>query len=445
MARIHPFRGVRYNLERESLRNVVAPPYDIIPPVLQEAYHQRNLHNVIHLELGLPQGPDAQGRDRYQRAAHCIEHWLADGVLIRDEASALYVYEEGFSVSGVPHIRRSVFAAVGLEPWERNVILPHEHTLPKPKADRLNLLRATSMQISPIFSFFDDPTGEHEQWLDAVTSRPATAEARFEDQDVAEAATTHRFWVVNDAQECAAAVRRLEQRQLFIADGHHRYETALAYQRECREQAPTERHGAYDNVMMVLVASSDPGMMILPIHRVVTTPHPLDPAAFLAGLERIFDVAWEDADTLTARFGSLAAEPVTQGRESPMECGVLGLREGLAAHVTLKQGVDVERELSRPTTTPWRSLDVAILHGLILEPLLQIGEHEIASEAYVHFERDATTARARLASDANLVFLMRPTRVEQVRDVALAHDRMPQKSTFFYPKALTGLVMYPLS
>lgn len=444
MARVVPFRGVRYNPSRVRLSEVVAPPYDVVSPEQQRSYHDRSPVNVMHLELGLPEGPDEHGRDRYARAAYLLREWLRDGILEREPRPAYYVYEEGFELGGRHLTRRGVFAAVGLEPWDRDVVLPHEHTLPKPKADRLSLLRATQAQISPIYTFFDDADGSYRDWISRATARQADAAVSLPASSVVEVATEHRLWVVGDPDACRALESVMSPRQLFIADGHHRYETALAYQQERRATAGAGRREPWDDVLMLLVASEDPGLVILPIHRVVRVPDRLDRERLIAGLSRLFDVAWASREAVLERFaasGTGDGEPIA---ERP-SFGVLGLRKGEGAIVTLREGASVEREMPREVSAAWRALDVSVLHALILEPLLGIGPEQVASQQYVAYERDARAAASALDHGADLVFLMRPTRVTQVRDVARAHDRMPQKSTYFYPKVATGIVMYPLS
>ena len=366
-------------------------------------------------------------------------------MLRRESELALYVCEEGFDYGGQQYTRRGVFAAVGLEPWDRDVVLPHEHTLPKPKADRLSLLRATQTQLSPIISFFDDPDGSHRSWLDTVLTQSPDATASLPAGSVVEAASNHRLWVVNDARACRFLEEAMRTRQLFIADGHHRYETALAYQQERRHAIASSDRQPWDAVMMLLVASEDPGLKILPIHRVVKAPKSLDVDRFLAELQLQFDVRWTSPDTVISAMSAFDGEVGDAGGSDKHLFGLFGARSGQGALVSLKPGVRLEDELSAPSTAAWRSLDVAVLHSLILGPMLGIGTQEIASQQYVTYERDANAALRALDRGADLVFLMRPTLVSQVREVALAHDRMPQKSTFFYPKAVTGLVMYPLS
>lgn len=443
MAHVRPFRGIRYDAARHALPAVIAPPYDVISTEQQAIYHRRDQHNVLHLELGLPEGPDGHGQDRYQRAARLLEAWLSDGVLRQDRSLAVYVYEEHFDLASSHLQRRGVFTAVRLEPWSRGVILPHERTLPKPKADRLNLLRATHTQISPIYAFVDDPDHTLESWLSGIASKaPDTSfDLRSEHLDVI--AHTHRLWVIPDPKKQVELSELLLPRQIFIADGHHRYETALTYQDERRTSSPSTDGQAWDDMLMLLVPSGDPGLKILPIHRVVRLVDPLARAAFVVALERRFDVQWipiPQAIAMIAETPARVNEVVAKHRPT---FGVLGIRPSSAAILTLREGADLTAQEVPNSSPAGRTLDVTVLHSIVFQSLLNLGPEQIASERYVTYVHDAEAAAGSLQQGADLVFLMRPTRVEQVRDVALAGDRMPQKSTYFYPKVPTGMVLYP--
>lgn len=439
MAHVAPFIGLRYDPRRVDVAAVVAPPYDVVPPSLQQRYHDRDPYNVMQIELGLPEGPDAEGRDRYARATELLRRWLASGILVRERRPAVYVLEEQFSLGSGFGTRHGVFAAVGLEPWDRDIVLPHEHTLPKPKADRLSLLRATGTQISPILSFFDDPAHAVDRWRAAITARPPDVAVSVPGGAVVEAAGEQRLWVVTDPDATASLTRLLADQQLFIGDGHHRYETALAYQRERRER---DGHGPWDDGMMLLVAADDPGLVILPNHRVVRLAAPPDRAALLERLEALFTVTWLPTSEAIRRFTVGSGDTAAAGEPGRHICALLGLRTEVAAVLSARRGSDPSARLPHDRSAAWRSLDVAIVHGLLLEPLLGLTAEQVSSQRFLTYERDAVTAAAALGTGADLVVLLPPTRVAQVRDVALAHDRMPQKSTFFYPKAVTGLVMY---
>lgn len=439
MAEIRAFRGVRYDASRVSrLSDVVCAPYDVITPEAQADCYRRDEHNAVRLELGRDESGDDAASNRYTRAAQQLRRWLREGVLIRDDQPSLYVYEESFESDGRAARRRSVFATVRLEEWDRGIVLPHERTMPKPRADRLSLLRACRASLSPVFSLYEDPAGQVAETLDAATRREPIAELRLRPGAVAAAATEHRLWRLADERQIGLIQRELAGRPLYIADGHHRYETALDYWRERRSSGAGGDHPSAWTLMM-LADLADPGLLVLPTHRLVRTPD-LDRAALRRGLEELFSVEelpWSVGATgLTARLAALAGGP-----GSPHVFGLVGLASGVVHVLAARSGSAVERRLPRDHSAAWRELDVAVLHGLVLEGLLGMGVD--APGDLLTYTRDAEQAWSGVAAgDHDLAFLVNPTRVAQIRDVALAGDRMPEKSTYFWPKPPTGLVFY---
>ena len=442
MADIRPLPGIRYAPEVD-LAEVVTPPYDVISPEAQGRYYERSPQNVIRLELGADEPTDDALDNRYSRAALTFAQWRLDGAMQQD-APSLYLYEQRFTALGAERRRLSLLARVRLEPWEAGVILPHERTLSKPKDDRLKLTRACAATLSPIMALYDDPKGALAKSFAGMRRRkPPIA---FTD----EAGEEHRLWAIRDAEQFEAVRQFFQDRQLYIADGHHRYETALIYRDETREMrrelAPDD---APNFTLMALSAIEDPGLLVLPTHRIVRG---LDMER-LAGLSDELGAHFSvepletlDAPTITA---ALATAGKTDQREpetafalvAPDGARILRLTPAGRAAMAARSGPNVG------DSAAWRTLDVAILHELVLNQALGVSDEAIRAGESVTYTRDAGEAIAAVrtgAGDAQLAILLNPTPPAAIRDVARAGDRMPQKSTYFYPKLITGLVINPL-
>ncbi len=442
MADIRPLPGIRYAPEVD-LAEVVTPPYDVISPEAQGHYYERSPQNIIRLELGMEQPDDDALDNRYSRAALTFAEWRLNGVLQQD-APSLYLYEQRFTALGAERRRLSLLARVRLEPWEAGVILPHERTLSKPKDDRLKLTRACAATLSPIMALYDDPKGAlAKTFAGARRRKPPIA---FTD----EAGEEHRLWAVRDAAQFEAVRQFFQDRQLYIADGHHRYETALAYRDETREMrrelAPDD---AANFTLMALSAIEDPGLLVLPTHRIVRGLDMERLASLSDELGAHFSV--EPLDTLdTAIITAALASPETTGQRAPTTtlaliapdgARILRLTEAGRAAMTARVGPNVG------ASAAWRALDVAILHELVLNQALGVSDEAIRAGESVSYTRDAEAAIAAVragAEGAQLAILLTPTPPAAIRDVARAGDRMPQKSTYFYPKLITGLVINPL-
>jgi uncharacterized protein (DUF1015 family) len=373
--------------------------------------------------------------DRYRRAADLLAGWRREAILTQEHAPALYVLEECFSVDGIEYRRLGVLAAVTVEPWSSGAVLPHEHTMPGPKLDRLRLLQATQTNISPIFLMFDDPTGEIRAMLQTVTAQEPVTTVQLDADAIPHAARESRLWPVTEAQVLAKLLPVFAASQAYIADGHHRYETALTYREEQRQAHPEAPDGPWDAALVFLVAVEDPGLVVLPIHRIIRKVAAARLDQLPAGLAQLYDL-----DTIPP--------------ETPLDSALQRLRQagagalllaGLPWGLTLaRPRSDLAEALPADRAASWRSLDVSTLHSLVLEPLLGLGEDEIRGEQYVQYTRDAAEAVQSVRNgQAQLAVLLNPTRPEQVCAVARDHERMPQKSTFYYPKPLTGFVLYP--
>ncbi|MEX2246647.1 MAG: DUF1015 domain-containing protein [Dehalococcoidia bacterium] len=425
MADIRPFRGLRYDAAEADPALTIAPPYDVISAEQQRALYERSAQNIVRVEYGEALATDAAADNRYTRAAAELASWRASGVLVRDERPALYVYRQGFEWGGERYVRTAAFAAVRLEPWDAGVIRPHERTLPKPKADRLELLRATRTQVSPVYALWRSRGAPFEA--------PAADAALY---DFEADGQRHTLGAVYGERAQAAFAEGLRSSDVYIADGHHRYETALAYRDEMRARAGAWTGEEAENfVLMALTASDDAGLLVLPTHRIIDPP--LMPEDALARIGRYLS-AEEIAPDAAEASRRLAAAGGTA-------FVAVGLRPGAAYVLELRDRSGVEALIPADQPDAWRRLDVNVLQYGVLQEVFGIDKRAIAEGSVVTYTQDAPEAFAAVASGkAKLAFLLNATPVEQVLAVADAGGRMPQKSTYFYPKLPTGLVLRAL-
>lgn len=428
MAAIIPIRGVRYNPRIISdPAQVVTPPYDVIDAAAQADYYGRSPYNVIRLEYGKINATDNDADNRYTRARDTFQEWLDKGVLIQDQQPALYLYEQEYSWRGKTYVRRGFFCGVHLEPYTEGRILPHEETIPKHKADRLELMRHCRANFSPVFGLYpDEPMVSTILLKRAMQAAPDISLTDDQGQK-------HRVWVTTDHQLLNRLIALLEEKRIFIADGHHRYETALAYANE------VNRAGLPNYALMVLVNLYDPGLVVLPTHRLVRSPGGLHPDLLVERLQELFTV-----EAVRVTPDRLASH--LQGLEGRGK-GCFALYAGSGRHyvVTLKPEANVDQLMSAEKSAAWRGLDVSILHNLILEKHLGIGSAERTDDGLIQYTREETGALEAVdRGEFDYVFFMNPTGVDELVAVAEAGDLMPQKSTYFYPKLSTGLVINKL-
>jgi uncharacterized protein (DUF1015 family) len=432
MARIFPFRGLRYNPSKVNLTEVVTQPYDKISPAMQDRYYRSSPYNLVRVILGKPEASDNERESVYTRAAASVEQWLTDGVLAADDEPSLYLYTQTFRVpgdnSGAVLERRGFIALGQLENYDQKVVFRHEQTLSKPKADRLNLLRSTQTHFGQLFMLYSDPAAE----IDAVLrqSGPPTAEVRDE-YDV-----LHRMWKVSDPDVIQAVQAKMADKKLIIADGHHRYETALNYRNEMRQQMGDRSSEPYERVMMTFVNMEAPGLVILPTHRVVFGLENFSIFETVAKLQANFEV--EDIGPLAEI--EPAVERLRQSGADRTALLAVTSHSGFLLHWRPTMQWTGDADLSEGQ----RALDVVQLHKLALEGALRLSEEDIRDQKHLRYVRDAREAVNQVREGANVAFLMNPVRMEQLRDIAFGGGVMPQKSTDFYPKLLSGLVAYSL-
>jgi uncharacterized protein (DUF1015 family) len=432
MAEILPFQAWRYS-SRHPLSSLVTQPYDKITPAMQERYYAASPYNLVRIILGKPQSGDDERNNVYTRAAKDFVSWRKDGVLQRDEQPSIYFYSQLFTPPGegiTQHERRGFIALGRLHDYAEKVVFRHEQTLAKPKADRLNLLRATRAHFGQIFMLYSDPAEKVEAQFAASTSLPPTACV------CDEYGVEHRLWQISDTTTIAAVQKLMSEKSLIIADGHHRYETALAYRDERRKGTTVESCAPYEKVMMTFINMDSPGLLILPTHRVISGIGETRVAKMMESAISFFSVTKLTSDDLNEALEKLRAAGKKQS----------------AILVITRDGLYLLNALSEQTnaqlaslSAAQRSLDVNLLHKLLLERELGLSEDSIRNQENISYYREAEQAAAQVRNGkADVAFLLNPVRAEQMRDIALAGEVMPQKSTDFYPKLLSGLTIYAL-
>ncbi len=427
MADIRAFRAFRYDLGQVgSLSAAVAPPYDVIDAQLQQTLYDLSPYNAIRLELTKDEPGDDDGENKYTRAAATLRGWIADDVLRQDTARAVYVYEQEFEAEGATYTRRGFFARVRLEPFGTGRIFPHEQTLSGPKADRLKLYQATNFNLSPVFGLYPDPEGAVFALLEPFTRKNPPREAKDH------LGVTNRLWVITDQQAISGVIGLMGPKPVYIADGHHRYETGLKYLEEKRAAGDVQDDESAPNFcLMMLVGMSDPGLIILPTHRLVSGLPGLTADKLKAALAPHFDVVDESADAASAWE---AVE--MDGGQSVLGFGTVADGKWFVARL---RDPAVMAELAPEQSADWQGLGVSILHKLVLDKL--VGGSP--SCRYVHLVREVTDAVAAKACD--LAVLVPPATMADVESIAGNREKMPPKSTYFYPKLLTGMVFHSLN
>ncbi|MBI2755094.1 MAG: DUF1015 domain-containing protein [Chloroflexi bacterium] len=431
MPAVRPFQAVRYDPSVAGpVDAVLCPPYDVITPTQRLEYQARSPYNAVRLEL--PEGPPDGDDSRYVTAAATFRAWIEEGVLRRDDAPAYYLHETTFTTPTGSQQRRDVLAAVDVEPWSSGNVVPHEHTMAGPKADRLALLRATHANLSPVWLLHREPVQAVERAWDAALQTPPALEATYESE-------RHRLWIVDDGALVALIEAGFASGgPLYIADGHHRFETALGFRAEAESTLPGAR-----GALAVITWADDPGLVVLPTHRVLAN---LPAEVRLEGLRAAWSATFEvheidstgdparDADRAVASLEAHADETafIVVGPHTP--------------ELTLLRAADPAKVLAAlpaDRSAAWRALDLALLHAAVVDPLVaRAGRDKAEALAYLRDPREAVERV--YDGSAAAAFITHPTRVRQVLEVADAGDRMPEKSTYFFPKPPTGLLVRPL-
>jgi uncharacterized protein (DUF1015 family) len=432
MPEIHPFRAIRYDLGHVgSLSDVVAPPYDVIGPQLQDQLYKRHPANCIRLILNREEPCDEGTNNRYTRAARFLKNWRQEGLLFNEPDPAIYVYHQVFEYAGATHTRRGFMARVRLERFGEGRIFPHEETMAGPKADRLLLTQACKANLSPIFGLYPDPQAKAQHVLETAIAGKAPLEATDY------LGVIHRLWPVTDVHVASALAAVVGPQPMFIADGHHRYETACNYRDQLASAGPLPPSHAANFVLMMCVGMSDPGMIVLPTHRLFGSLPPMTSAELLAKLGDLFS-------TRVAGEGSDLAQNIWEEIETACEQETLGLFTAKDERWTIASLTETGRQRMAQAapdhSTAWCGLGVAVLHRLVMETLLDGADQP--KPRYVHLVEEVIEGLE--TGEFPLAALVMPASVEHIRIISEHHERMPAKSTYFYPKLLSGLVFNPL-
>ncbi len=423
MADFRPFQALRYNPSRADIEKVIAPPYDVISPEEQLLLYQRSPYNCIRLILNRIEDSDNGERNRYLRARNFFHEWKAQGILVQDPRPGYYLYRQIFSdpISGASRERLALLGRLRLESFEKGIVIPHEKTLSKPREDRRKLLETTQANFSPVFGLYEDSSAIMASLYEEAVSAAPLFEAK-DDQSV-----RHALWAIQGASEIQQIQRALSQERIYIADGHHRYQTALEYSQDVRRQrgASSKSEIPTDSVLMALVEFRDPGLVLMPTHRLLPAIEGLDLARLTDLLRPYFKVEPIDPERMNFASGSF---------------GLL-LASGAAYCATLEDRSRVKPLMRAGKPDFWYDLDVNLLNDLVFEHVL--GLNEARRETLLRYTHSLQEAVRQVEKgSAQAAFLLNPPRVEILREMGEARELLPQKSTFFYPKLASGLVFY---
>jgi uncharacterized protein (DUF1015 family) len=435
MAKVYPFRALRYAPSKVPIDKVVTQPYDKISPSMQDRYYALHPNNIIRIILGKPETADTSSNNVYTRAAATLKQWRESGILEKVPEPVVIVYFQRFHIPGTSEVRvrKGFVGTAQLEEYKNKVVFPHERTLTGPKKDRLELLRHTRTQFEQIFMLYEDPEQRIDRALEEVSQRKPDIEV------LDEYGVTHTMWTVADRKLLEFIQQQMAEKRLIIADGHHRYETALTYRDERRAKAATpDPNASYERMPMTFFNMHAPGLTILPTHRVLSNLTSFASDHFIERVSEFFDMtsAAGNAEKLRGELRRMGETRIT--------IGAVADRGERAVFLSLKPSLDLA-SIMPDLSEKQRLLDVVILHRLLIERCLGISEDSVKKESNITYVREMDSAlNAVRTGNAQLAFLLNPTGLQQMRDVAYEGNVMPQKSTDFYPKVLSGLMMYSL-
>ncbi len=424
MATLKPLLGLRYNTEKIPISEVIAPPYDVISPEGREKLYRLNDYNVVRLILGKDDPADHETSNRYTRARAFLENWMREGVLVQDEKPCLYLYEQIFRhpLNGKEEIRRALFALLKLENLGEGVVFPHEKTYAKPKADRLQLLKETHANLSPVFGLYEDESGAVNKALEPFFSKPCLFKAKDEE------GVAHKFWKMEDPAAIDQVTAAFRNKKIVLADGHHRYETALNHRNEKRrrDESPC------DFVLISLVNIHDPGLLVLATHRLLKKPAGFNLDMFRKNLSIYFDLVKVKRGSVMAGVDGFSVSEKGFGL-------YLG---GDEAYLAKLKSLDAVRPFApKGRSAEWAGLEVSILSYVVLEKVLGLGEEQF-EELLGYTRSDAEALEKVDRGEFAMAFIMRSIPVDEIRKVCERKDLLPHKSTYFYPKLASGLVFY---
>lgn len=426
MAIVRPFNGMRFTDKAGNIGDLCCPPYDIISEEQRKKFIKKNTNNVIRLEL------PGNKSTSYKKAKETLDSWLDEGILKIEEKPCLYIYEEKFKVEDKEYSFKGIIGKVFLYEFERGIVLPHENTLSKAKEDRFKLMQETACNFSQVYSLYQDEKGLIARSIAKLTAREA--DQRFTDSE----GVTHSLWVCPKNSDTDKISANMAGKKLYIADGHHRYETAIRYRNQLIEDGVIEADGKNeaDYIMMMLVEMSDPGLVVFPTHRIIHSLKKYSTTKLLNACAEYFDVSGtKSLDTAKEKL----KEAYNNGEKA------FCLYDGKKYSILKLNNLDAMKNVLPNASDALRGLDVSVLHKLVLENILGIDEENMANGENLTYTRDENEAICVVDNgEANCCFILNPTRVDEIGDVAAAGEKMPQKSTYFYPKLKTGLVMNKL-
>jgi uncharacterized protein (DUF1015 family) len=428
MAEIAPFRGILYTAKAGAPETLLAPPYDVISTEERARLAALDAHNSVRLIL-----PEGNGDEKYANAARDLNEWLREGVMARDTAPALYRYHQTFTAEGRTATRKGFICRIRLARFEERIVLPHERTLAGPKADRLKLKRATRAHLSQVFGIYSDPERASDKPFEALEATAPALAGKTSD------GVEQKLWRLTDAAAQQEVVALLADKKIYIADGHHRYETMLALRDELRGEAKGDPRSSVEYGTIFLANMDDPGLLVFPTHRVVRNLPAFDLAAVLEKAQKFFEVTELQAGSAVEVRGELAQ----RGKARPTFGIASG--DGKIHYLSLRRDVSLDDVPSLKGPAVLRTLDVTLLHALIIEDILGIDRVAQEQQTNLGYIKDTGAALEEAKKPGvQAVFVMNPTPVAHVKAVADAGEVMPQKSTFFYPKLASGLVLNPI-
>lgn len=424
MAEIKAFKGLRYTRKAGDISELACPPYDIVSKAERDSFIAKNENNIIRLELPKPVEDKNEDFAPYKKAGEILDKWLNDEILIRDKKACIYVYEMSFSALGEDFYLKGFVTLVKLEEFSKGVVLPHEETLSKAKTDRLNLMKATGANFSQIYSLYSDD-GAVYSLIDNASK--GEADLKFVEYD----GVVHKLWAVSDENIISQVENLFTDKKLYIADGHHRYETALNYRNYlCKNSLAI---GSAEYIPMFLADMENDGLVVFPTHRIVRDLENFDFDKLINGCKKYFEIT----EKVTAQEASeLLKDAYSKGEKA------FTLYFDKNYYSMVLKNIDAMKELIPNASKSLRELDVSVLHTLVLERIFGIDKENMALQVNLTYTKSTDEAISSVDSGkANCAFILNPTRVTEIKDIALAGEKMPQKSTYFYPKLVTGLVM----
>lgn len=426
MGRVHPFRAWHYHPGKIAISRVIAPPYDVISAEVEEQLYKRDPYNVVRLELGIAKPEDLEKEERYAKPKRYLDEWIQKKILVQEDQSAFYLYEMTFKHPFQERVlsRLSVFALLKLEPFDRKTVFPHEKTHASPKVDRGKLLRSTHSNFSPVFTIYEDTT----KILDEIRAAYDSEKPLFDFKD--SEGIQHRIWVIHEEKVIARLAEAFDRKRVFIADGHHRYSTALQYAQEMNNQFLGELDPAWNYVLAAFVRFNDPGLLILPIHRVILKAFQIGKEEFLIRLKKHFVLH----SVSRAMLERISEGGISEGfglAFSGTECYLLELKDKTTAR----------QEMPHEKPENWYDFDMNLVFHLILNPIFGIKESE--QEWNIFYTPSTEEVFGKLADkEASCAFIIRPVTAAGIKNICESGELMPQKSTYFYPKFPSGLLIY---